>query len=647
MPQTYSTADNAEPILGMHRQTACPETDVLVSVIVPVYNTIDYLEEALDAVRMQFDSHQLEIIAVDDGSTDGSGELLDRIAERESRLRVLHQPNSGGPSQPRNLGLDHATGRYVYFADADDVLAPDALSDMSRVADEQGSDVVLGRMGGLNGRGVSLRPFRKTELDADVLESHAWDTLAPSKLFRRSLIESLGVRFPTDQWVGEDQPFTATMYFNARKISVLSDRVYVYLRRREDSGNLTSRRQSLQDKLKTTCRLGEIVYRNTEAGQRRDALMLRVFTSTLPPALGHILVNATQAEAASFLTVARNRLAPYYSRGIASSCSPLLRYKIDLLVGGHHDQLLALAKLDLENRGVPLRVRGGVVRLDIPEALELGEEDKQSEVTDYLPPVLHELTVFEFTAREFRICGVAGFSEVIDPVDEVRVVLVNRDTNDECYVPTSIRRRFAEGLTAKAEFEVQTSVMEHLPVGATHKGAWGIFVELTTNGLTRRARFGQKVPFVGEQKYALGPISSTDPGQSVIAYFNHGFRNLTFDVNSFVHKAFSMPSVVGCDVLEEGGGARPTVMVLVESVTVPRPLLSGSGTNSTPPRKVGKSIYTITYPISVDSTTRVGVSVRLDDIVCHLAVPPPAWLESSAYSFQLSEDHELVISPRG
>ncbi|MCM1192282.1 MAG: glycosyltransferase [Butyrivibrio sp.] len=95
----------------------------MISVIVPVYNTKEYLERCVNSLLAQT-WQDMEIILVDDGSTDGSGEICDRFAERDGRVRVFHKEN-GGSSSARNLGIDKAKGDYIGFADSDDYVEPD------------------------------------------------------------------------------------------------------------------------------------------------------------------------------------------------------------------------------------------------------------------------------------------------------------------------------------------------------------------------------------------------------------------------------------------------------------------------------------------------------------------------------------------
>lgn len=97
----------------------------MVSIIVPVYNIEKYLPRCVESLRGQTDT-DIEILLVDDGSTDGSGKLCDALAAEDTRIRVIHKPN-GGLSDARNAGLDAAAGEWILFVDGDDYLAPEAV----------------------------------------------------------------------------------------------------------------------------------------------------------------------------------------------------------------------------------------------------------------------------------------------------------------------------------------------------------------------------------------------------------------------------------------------------------------------------------------------------------------------------------------
>ena len=114
----------------------------LVSVIVPVYNVAPYLEQCLDSIVNQ-SYRNLEIILVDDGSTDKSGAICDRYAEQDSRIQVVHKEN-GGQSSARNVALDMMTGEWVLFVDSDDWIELNTLELLLEQKDERADLVEFG-----------------------------------------------------------------------------------------------------------------------------------------------------------------------------------------------------------------------------------------------------------------------------------------------------------------------------------------------------------------------------------------------------------------------------------------------------------------------------------------------------------------------
>ncbi|PCG81406.1 glycosyl transferase [Streptomyces sp. WZ.A104] len=249
-----------------------------VTVVVAVYNTMPYLTECLNSlVRQSIGPERLEVVAVDDGSTDGSGAELDRFTERyPDVVKVIHQPNSGGPAAPSNRALDVATGRFVYFIGADDYLGEEALERMVACADANESDVVVGRMVGTNGRYVHQKLYDGNHPSISLYDSALPFTLANTKLFRRELVEKHGLRFPEDLPVGSDQPFTIEACVRARKISVISDYTCYYAVKRGDASNITYRANHLA-RLRCTARIMEHTAALIPAGPQRDAVLKRHF----------------------------------------------------------------------------------------------------------------------------------------------------------------------------------------------------------------------------------------------------------------------------------------------------------------------------------------------------------------------------------
>ncbi|MEI7031514.1 glycosyltransferase family 2 protein [Streptomyces pratensis] len=249
-----------------------------VTVVVAVYNTMPYLTECLNSLVGQSIGHQrLQVVAVDDGSTDDSGKELDRFAQQYPDVfTVVHQPNSGGPAAPSNRALDLAAGRFVYFIGSDDYLGEEALERMVDCADANESDVVVGKMVGTNGRYVHQKLYDGNHADVSLYDSALPFTLANTKLFRRELVEKHGLRFPEDLPVGSDQPFTIEACVRARKISVISDYTCYYAVKRGDASNITYRANHLA-RLRCTGRIMEHTAKLIPAGPQRDAVLKRHF----------------------------------------------------------------------------------------------------------------------------------------------------------------------------------------------------------------------------------------------------------------------------------------------------------------------------------------------------------------------------------
>ena len=311
-----------------------------VTVIIPAYNSISYVAKAVESVFGQtLGMDRIELIAVDDGSTDGTGEELERLAARQPNMTVIHEENSGGPGRPRNAGLDLATGRFVFFLDADDYLNTEALERMLNAAEEQGSDVVLGKAEGTGGRRPPRSMFTTTQLSTNVFESRAWWTLSALKLFRRDLIERVGLRFPTDLFY-EDQPFCGVAYLEARAITILADYNYAFYVWREDGGNATLS----QPPLSRLCEVIEVmiplIAERVEPGPHRDHLLRRHFDREFFELFEHMARNDDADEVAEAFGVLREWAASYYPFEAIRELSPAHRISHNLLLRGELETLL-------------------------------------------------------------------------------------------------------------------------------------------------------------------------------------------------------------------------------------------------------------------------------------------------------------------
>ena len=205
----------------------------LISIIIPVYNVEKYLERCIESVISQTYKN-LEIILVDDGSTDSSGKLCDEFAQKDDRIKVIHKKN-GGISDARNVGIEQVTGKYVGFADSDDYLEKDMIETLYNLSVKHDADIsIVSYYEMYNNKLISVRDSGKLEILDRVeairellidtkIQSYAWN-----KLFKRELFE--GLEFPKGRNF-EDIATTLLLFEKSEKVVLLEKPKYYYLRR--------------------------------------------------------------------------------------------------------------------------------------------------------------------------------------------------------------------------------------------------------------------------------------------------------------------------------------------------------------------------------------------------------------------------------
>jgi hypothetical protein len=340
----------ASPLARTPRSRSHDEQDanagpVAVSVIIATYNSGPLLAYALNALQAQtLPPALMEILVVDDGSTDDTWSCLNELAAQHTNIKIFQQPHTGGPSAGRNRALAAATGEYVFFHDADDYLGPDALRQFLTMAQQHNSDIVVGRVSWM-GRSETRAGFAKTVPDADIIDDGVWRSLTPHKLIRRSLIEQQHLRFCDDMVQGEDQVFMASCLFAASKISILGERDLYHRRLLPDASNLSRQPQTLFNKQLTASRMVRVVVANTTPGSRRDQLLRRVFVRTLPPALNRPFMAARPAERKEFLDVMRAEVFPYLPHAVLGELGDQQRLRMLTAKAGEVADLVELNKV--------------------------------------------------------------------------------------------------------------------------------------------------------------------------------------------------------------------------------------------------------------------------------------------------------------
>ncbi|MCA1272850.1 glycosyltransferase family 2 protein [Streptomyces rubiginosohelvolus] len=329
-----------------------------VSVIIGAYDAMPYLVRCLESVEAQtIGAYRMEIVAIDDGSTDGTGACLEEFAARTAiPMRVVRQPNSGGPSGPRNRGLDLARGRYVFFLDADDYFGEEALERMVAMGDRAGTDVVLGKIVGVN-RGAAKSMWGETVERADLYSSNIKFTLSAQKLFRRDLLVRLGMAFDEKLKTGEDALFTMEAYLRGNGISVVADYTCYYLVGREDRNQMT-KKGGFQRRFDSARALMGLIAEYVPPGPRRDALMVRPFVITLLPQFGPGLVKQKAKVHERKMALAAPLMKAYWTPGLGRNLKVNERLRLMCLAAGRLDLLLEIAAF-LRDKKEPEIVRRG------------------------------------------------------------------------------------------------------------------------------------------------------------------------------------------------------------------------------------------------------------------------------------------------
>ena len=211
-------------------------TNLKISVIVPVYNAEKYLQRCIDSILTQT-FIDFELLLIDDGSKDKSGEICDEYANRDNRVKVFHKEN-GGASSARNLGLDYANGKYVVFVDSDDYISASYLDCFYQILLKYNdvdliiqSPIYTSTNGALKSREIPSKVYDGVNILSDFVTDGNLDFTEPhSKLFRLNLIQENNIRFNEKVIVGEDGIFIACFLRYCKMIISSEDVGYHYVK---------------------------------------------------------------------------------------------------------------------------------------------------------------------------------------------------------------------------------------------------------------------------------------------------------------------------------------------------------------------------------------------------------------------------------
>lgn len=236
-------------------------TNPKISIVVPIYNIENYLPETLNSILNQSMIEEMEVLMIDDGSTDNSKDIVEEYALDYDNFFAFHKSNEG-PSIARNLGIELAKGEYVMFLDSDDIILPDRCEKLYGLAKKNDSDFV-----GSFGKRLTRYNFygsliynnaykniedQKENVIFEEMPELIWDTFCTNKLYKKSFLDENDIRFiPKMKY--EDIPFALEAYCLGNNVSLTKDTSYLWRIRQETNSSLTQQHQryeNFEDRIK-------------------------------------------------------------------------------------------------------------------------------------------------------------------------------------------------------------------------------------------------------------------------------------------------------------------------------------------------------------------------------------------------------------
>lgn len=215
-----------------------------ISVIMPVYNKVKYIDRTINSILNQTYKN-FELIIIDDGSTDGTEVVCDKFQQKDHRIKVFHIKNSG-VSNARNVGIENATGKYIQFIDGDDDLELNTFEELIDNMNKYNVDIIISGFKKINSKGEVINDIipklsgiidKKKLLNNFIEEQHSTGIYGwiSCKFFKKSLIEEHKIKFNTNIKLAEDLDFYISVYDVANRILVLNKSYFYYLQGAENS----------------------------------------------------------------------------------------------------------------------------------------------------------------------------------------------------------------------------------------------------------------------------------------------------------------------------------------------------------------------------------------------------------------------------
>ncbi|MFX4291126.1 glycosyltransferase [Streptomyces bohaiensis] len=498
-----------------------------VSVVVPVYNSMPYLVECLDSVFAQsLDPSRYEVIVVDDASDDGSEAELRRRAEAHPTMRLVRRDvGSGGPSAPRNQGMDLATGRFVFLMDADDMLGEKALELMVEAADRDNSDMVLGKLVGV-GRSTSVKAYAKSG-KVDLYASEIYRALSPQKLYRRSVLTGNGIRFDESLWWGEDQVFVTEFHLVSGGTSVVGDYDCYYLRQRDDGGNIMQRSRNVEEVVRYVETLMDLVADGVDDAYGRTRLLGRHFRTIAQDMLPVGLTHPDADFRAEVWQRARALHARHWTPEIQGELPAYESLQLRLLADDDIERATEVARRADEAPDAPLHFEDGRAYRRYPyfRSTEQPLPDEYFDVTDRLR-LKARLLGSTWDGDLLRLTGDCRVTGVDLDTAEATLVLRHRENGDELRVDARPAPRETPDTPTRWQAAVDPA--------AAGAGVWDAHLSVRFHGTERTVRLPAAPDTAGLAAPAGRVLATPAGGTGAVPYVTTS-RRFSLDVGGTHH----------------------------------------------------------------------------------------------------------------
>ncbi|RZI96066.1 MAG: glycosyltransferase family 2 protein [Microbacterium sp.] len=405
----------------------------------PVYNVETYLAEAIDSILNQ--SHRkLELILVDDGSTDGSPAICQSYVERDERVRLVEKVN-GGLGAARNTGVRFARGEFLAFADSDDIVLPRAYERMVTSLQRSKSDVATGNVQRLqSGRRWQAwnqsRSHVQTRRAITVAQEPAllFDMVAWNKVFRTDFFRRHAIHFP-ERKLYEDMAPMCEVFLLASGIDVIAEHVYVW-RLRDEGDSISQRRietSNLADKLEMIATVDRLLSLHDETTAMRDTFTFKTLDGDLWIYLRSIGAGASPAP--EFISLLEEAAQTYWVGApaeVKANTSQERRVLFELLAARRGSEIERVRDWYIEHAdGLPIVVEGNRARID-RSAFPVSTDGLAVDVLDVTGerPLRATLTHASWSDRAtLRVEGYAYIPAVTDGSQQIE--LLARSADDE------------------------------------------------------------------------------------------------------------------------------------------------------------------------------------------------------------------------